>query len=194
MGNESLMTRQEYTFLLCAGILGLCVSLSCATDSKTGAAPDKLSNNKGEETKELMPDVLYFSSPKEAVPVIADLLRKEDFETLTKYYDLSGSDIQKSELESGDFFIRKKRPELSHPGGFWRYKHPFAPGFEYASKHPSSKKGVYVIEVAVSIDQGADSPVQRGKSLFYMVTSDKGWQLLPDRVDETPAQIPVVVE
>ncbi len=125
--------------------------------------------------------------------MIAELLRKEDFKTLANYYDLSGSDVQRSELESGDFFIRRKRPEVSHPGGFWRYKHPFAPGFEYAGKHQGSRKGVFVIEVAVSIDQGADSPVQMGRSFFYMVASEKGWQLLPDRVDQTPGQVPVVV-
>jgi hypothetical protein len=191
------MRRHAYTIYLCAGILGLWAGLSCATNSKTEATPDTSSSNQAEQTEEIMPAASYFSSPKQAVPVISELLRKEDFKTLANYYDLSASDIQRSALESGDFFIRKKRPEVGHPGGSWKYKHPFALGFKYASESPSSRKdleAVHVIEVSISIDQGADSPVQMGKSFFYMKSSDKGWQLLPDQVDEPPAQLPVVVE
>lgn len=129
-------------------------------------------------------DKRYFESPKEAVPKIAELLQHEDFKTLAKYYDLSNSDIELAQLQSGEFFIRAERPELSHPAKFWRYKHPFAPGFEYASMRPSGKESVYVVTVRVSIDQGEDSPMQEGYSLFYMIQSDEGWQLLPDHVVE----------
>lgn len=127
-------------------------------------------------------DKTYFESPQDAVPKIAELLLKEDFGTLSKYYDLSNSDISLSDLQSGEFFIRTERPELAHPAGFWRYKHPFAPGFEYSSMWSGARANVYVVKVMVSIDQGADSPVQQGYSLFHMIQSDKGWQLLPDHV------------
>ena len=42
----------------------------------------------------------FFSSPEEAVEQISDLLRAEDFETLACYYELTGSGIDRSELES----------------------------------------------------------------------------------------------
>ena len=126
----------------------------------------------------------YFSSPTEAIQIITELLEKADFKMLAKYYDLSKSKIKLSELESGDFFIRKERPEFVHPGGFWRYKHPFAPGFTLNRVQATSNDAVYVIEMSISIDQGSGSPEQIGLSYFYMVKSDKGWKVLPDQVAE----------
>ena len=126
----------------------------------------------------------YFSSPEEAVSKIADLLRQEDFKTLARYYDLSNSDTKLADLQSGEFFVRTERPEISHPVEFWRYKHPFSPGFEYSGMRPSAREDVYVITVRVSIDQGSDSPMQEGYSEFYMIKSAKGWQVLPDPVVE----------
>jgi len=127
-------------------------------------------------------DAYYFSSPAEAIPFITDLLRNENFRILARYYDLSNSEIKQSELESGDFFIRKDRPEIAHPAGFWRYKHPFAPGFKFKSVQPTAKDEIYIVEVSISIDQGPDSPEQVGLSYFYMIKSDKGWKILPDLV------------
>jgi hypothetical protein len=129
-------------------------------------------------------DDYYFSSPAEAVPVITDLLEKENFKTLAKYYDLSNSEINISKLESGEFFIRKERPEVAHPGGFWRNKHPFAPGFKYKSIQSTTREGIYIVEVSIAIDQGPESPEQIGLSYFYMIQSDKGWKILPKKVTE----------
>ena len=126
----------------------------------------------------------YFASPAEAIPIISELLQKNDFGNLARYYDLSNSDIRLSDLESGDFFIRKERPEIAHPGGFWRNKHPFAPGFTFKSVQATAKDAIYIVEVSISIDQGSDSSKQIGLSYFYMVKSDKGWQVLPDQVDQ----------
>ena len=130
------------------------------------------------------PKKYYFSSPAEAIQIITKLLKKENFKTLAKYYDLSDSEVKISEMESGDFFIRKERPEFVHPGGFWRYKHPFAPGFTLNRVQATSNDAVYVIEMSISIDQGSGSPEQIGLSYFYMVKSDKGWKVLPDQVAE----------
>jgi hypothetical protein len=140
------------------------------------------------ETQDQTSGMKYFPSPKEAVPVITELLRQEDFKTLAKYYDLSNSDISPADLESGDFFIEEKRPEVAHPAGFWRYKHPFPPGFKYSGMRPGVRERVHVISVKISIDQGAESPNQVGYSFFYMIESARGWQILPDRVaeDKTP--------
>lgn len=136
------------------------------------------SNQKG------MSKFLYFSSPVEAIQIITELLEKENFKILAKYYDLSNSEIKLSELKSGEFFIRKERPENAHPAGFWRYKHPFAPGFKFNSVQATANDAIYIVEVSISIDQGSDSPNQIGLSYFYMVKSDKGWNVLPGHVDE----------
>ena len=127
----------------------------------------------------------YFSSPAEAIQVISELLEKKNFKRLAKFYDLSKSEIKLSELESGDFFIRKDRPEIAHPAGFWRYKHPFAPGFKFKSIQATAKEAIYIVEVFISINQGSDSPKQNGLAYFYMVKSDKGWKILPDPVAES---------
>ncbi len=126
----------------------------------------------------------FFSSPAEAIQIITELLKKANFKILAKYYDLSNSEIKLSELESGDFFIRKERPEFAHPAGFWRYKHPFAPGFTFNRIQATAKDEVYIIKMSISIDQSSDSLKQIGLSYFYMVKSDKGWKVLPDLVAE----------
>ena len=138
----------------------------------------------------------YFSSPADAVKTITDLLEKKNFKTLARYYDLSNSAIKLSELESGNFFIRKERPETAHPAGFWRYKHPFAPGFTFNNVQTTMNDAIYIVEVSISIDQGSDSPQQIGLSFFYMVKSDKGWKVLPDQVTEEkyPAAVPSTIQ
>ena len=129
-------------------------------------------------------DTYYFSSPSEAIEIITELLKGKNFKTLAKYYDLTNSEVKQSDLESGDFFYRKDRPEIFHPGGFWRYKHPFAPGFTFKSVRGTTKDNVYIVEISISIEQGVDSPNQTGSSYFYMMKSDKGWKILPDPVPE----------
>jgi len=126
----------------------------------------------------------YFKSPGQAVDSIRAMLRAESWDKLSRYYDLSGTDIDRAMLISGDFFIRKKRPEVAHPAGFWKYKHPFSPAFEYARISSGPEKNVYIIHLEIEIDQGSDSPAQVGLDSFYMIQSDKGWQVLPGQVEE----------
>lgn len=126
----------------------------------------------------------WFSSPEEAVPAISEMLRSEDFRRLASYYDLTGSGIDRGELESGDFFIRRERPEVAHPGGFWRYKHPFAPGFKYSGMTSAPGEGVYTIHLRIEIEQGEGSPPQVGLDSFLMIESEKGWQVLPGEPEE----------
>ena len=138
----------------------------------------------------------YFSSPAEAIPIITELLKKNNFKILAGYYDLSNSETKLAELESGDFFIRKERPEVAHPAGFWRYKHPFAPGFKYQGIRATEKEGIYIVEISISIDQGEDSPIQSGLSYFYMLKSDSGWKILPDAVsdDDRKPEMPTIIQ
>jgi len=124
----------------------------------------------------------HFSSPEEAVQIITELLKKRDFKTLASYYDLSDSGIKLADLESGDFFIRKKRPEVAHPAELWHYKHPFSPGFKYISMDSGPRENIYTIRVEIIIDQGTSSPSQIGRDSFYMIKSPKGWKILTDHV------------
>ena len=119
----------------------------------------------------------YFTSPEQAVIVITELLRREDWSALSRYYDLSDSKVDRQELESGRFFIRAEKPEGAHPAGFWRYKHPFAPGFKFDRVKATADPSVIVVAVSVEIDQGGGVK-QRGLSEFKMRNSQKGYQIL----------------
>ena len=125
-------------------------------------------------------EVKYFTTPWEAVPIITDLLKNQDFKTLAAYYDISSSKIKRADLESGEFFIQTDRPEVAHPAEFWRYKHPFAPGFKFDNIQSTEKEGIYIVTVMIVIDQGEGSPSQEAYDNFHMIKSTKGWQILPD--------------
>jgi hypothetical protein len=120
----------------------------------------------------------YFSSPVDAVLQITDLLRNEDWFTLASYYDLSDSQVEPEELISGKFFKRIEPPPSYHPGGFWQYKKPFAPGFTY-SYHVKDSETIIIVYVEISIDQGSDL-IQQGMQSFRMKKCRKGYKVLPD--------------
>lgn len=119
----------------------------------------------------------YFKSPQQAVDLIKTMLLSKSWNKLSCYYDLSGTDINRETLISGDFFIRKKRPEVTHPAGFWKYKQPFSPQFSYLSDHNISDE-IVEVTVHVEIDQG-DGMIQRGMDSFKLRKSSSGYQLLP---------------
>ena len=119
---------------------------------------------------------LYFENPEKAIPEIRELLEASDWKTLSRYYDLRDSDIKIKELLSGDFFIRTEKPEVVHPGGFWKYKHPFPPAFNY--QHDTLiNDSIYEIVMSLEIDQG-EGMMQKGIQNFYMIKSDDGFQIL----------------
>jgi len=122
---------------------------------------------------------LYFESPQSAVTETTKLLKAKDWKTLTRYYDLEGSDTSRADLESGAFFYTDEHPEAAHPAGFWHYKHPFPPGFEYLESRDLQPVGLVEVIVSIEIDQGAGSPPQRGLKAFLMRRGTKGYQLLP---------------
>ncbi|MBW1916123.1 MAG: hypothetical protein JRI86_14520 [Deltaproteobacteria bacterium] len=132
----------------------------------------------------------YFASPREAVKIISELLIKEDWKTLSRHYYLEGSNIDVEELESGRFFIRTKPPEVRHPGGFWVYKHPFDPSFEYLG-HKEIRDNIIIVTVHIRIDEGMGM-FQEGREFFAMGKTPKGLQVLPRIVDseETFGNLP----
>ena len=126
----------------------------------------------------------YFKSPKEAVEIISKLLRKNDWETLSRYYDLDNSDVEIEELESGTFFILNERPNVTHPilGG---YKHPFDPAFKY-DNHREGPNDTIIVVLSIRIDQG-DGRVQEGFDFFKLRKTANGFQVLPENVDSDEA-------
>lgn len=171
----SSMTR----FLISAAVL-LFVSCASLIGYETALGDDRhMPEDAAYETS-------YFSSPRQAVEAIRKMQKAEDWTSLARYYDLDGSGIDRKSLISGEFFIRTERPAVSHPGGFWRYKHPFAPDFEYASSSPADKAGIVTVSVSISIDQGSGSPQRQGRQEFEMRQSDRGFQILPNTRDRIP--------
>ena len=122
----------------------------------------------------------YFASPKAAVKQITVMLEEKNWPELAKYYDLLDSPVDRAELVNGEFFYTEERPEVAHPAGFWKYKHPFAPAFEFKSTRDLEKPGVIEVTVEVEIDQGGGM-TQRGMQTFLMRKSDKGYQVLPHK-------------
>ena len=133
---------------------------------------------------------LFFASPRQAVDAIGNMLSERDWASLARYYDLDGADIDRKTLISGEFFVRTERPEVSHPGGFWRYKHPFAPGFEYSFDSGADQDGIVTVRVSIRIDQGSDSPAQQGWREFEMRRSERGLQVLPQTRERAPGPPP----
>lgn len=108
-----------------------------------------------------------------------DLLRREDWPTLARYYDLTGSSIPLEALTSGRFFLNAARPPSGHPGLPWKYRHPFTPGFTFTEVRPTAVVDVVAVTVGISIDEGGGR-IRRGFSEFRMRKSTAGYQVLPD--------------
>jgi hypothetical protein len=120
----------------------------------------------------------YFESPEQAVETINQLLKDENWKELYKYYDLEETGIHPKDLISGDFFIRKDKPGVAHPGGFWKYKNPFPLGFKYL-RTDLAEGSIHSVWVNIEIDMGGGK-TQRGQQLFRMIKSYEGYQLLPN--------------
>jgi hypothetical protein len=122
----------------------------------------------------------YFTSPAEAVERITTMLERKDWPELARYYDLSDSPEDPARLLSGEFFYTDQQPPVAHPAGFWRYKHPFAPGFEFHSTRELDEPGVVEVTVMIEIDQGAGM-IQRGIETFLMRRTKRGYQVMPHK-------------
>ncbi len=122
----------------------------------------------------------YFASPEAAVEQITVMLKDKNWPELAEYYDLADSPEDRADLVSGEFFYTEEQPEVAHPAGFWKYKHPFSPAFEFKSTRDLEEPGVIEVTVGVEIDEGGGM-IQRGLDTFLMRKSDKGYQVLPHK-------------
>ncbi|MBI1373729.1 MAG: hypothetical protein GC159_13465 [Phycisphaera sp.] len=126
------------------------------------------------------PATRYFDSPKAAVEQIADMLDRADYATLSAYYDLSGTGIDRATLRSGAFFVDPAAASAPPPANLWRFKQPFSPGFGYAGHRATRTPGVYIVDVSIRIDQGEGQTPRIGYDEFRVRKTDRGWTLLPD--------------
>jgi hypothetical protein len=124
-------------------------------------------------------DADVFSSPQQAVQRIAELQAKQDWRGLARYYDLNGSDVRASALESGEYFGAPAG--RAAPGGLgMAHREPFTPGFKFDHTEPTDRADVMRVVVAMEIDQGAGSPRQRGFDHFLLRKTPTGdYKLLP---------------
>jgi len=123
------------------------------------------------------PSPLYFIDGPGAVKVMKELLLQHNWHELTRYYDLTGTNLKREALISGEYFYREKLPEESHPLDFRRFKHPFSPEFAYDGEY-TLENNTIVIRVKIEIDQGAGM-VQVGYDCFGMRKTDSGYQMIP---------------
>lgn len=122
----------------------------------------------------------YFKDPASAVEQITVMLEKKDWAELARFYDLTDTPVDIETLRSGEFFYTDERPAAAHPAGFWRYKHPFAPGYKFLETRKLEEPGVIEVSVQVEIDQGGGM-IQRGIDTFLMRVSEKGCQIMPHK-------------
>src|SRR5689334_18808522 len=59
----------------------------------------------------------YFDFPQAAVPAINEMLQAHDWRRLARYYDLSGSGIDRASLDSGAFFQPVPSDRPAQPAG-----------------------------------------------------------------------------
>lgn len=118
----------------------------------------------------------YFKTPETAVRRINRLMDEKDWPQLAQFYDLSGSDIDVSDLQNGLFFY--DATPGGHASGIDRYLHPFAPGASLLAVRMSAIADVFEVDVELEIDQG-DGPAQSLIQTFYLVRNPEGYRLLP---------------
>ncbi len=126
--------------------------------------------NPGEDMKKL-----YFTSPEKSISQISNLLRAEDFLTLTSYFNLENTDLPIDDFQSGKYF----RGEIigEKPAGLFKYVKPFSPGFKF-SHIEELKNKITRVHLTLEIDQG-EGRVLRSMHSFDLTRSEKGFQILP---------------
>jgi hypothetical protein len=122
---------------------------------------------------------LYFTSPEQSVDQIKSLVGVAEWETLGRYYDLTGSGLTRAEVTREDFYVRKPPYAPAQPASIGRFKRLFPTAFTFESAEPGGAADTVIVTVGVAIDQGG-GPVQRVRSSYRLRKSASGYQLLPE--------------
>ncbi len=118
----------------------------------------------------------YFSTPQAAVTGITDLLKAQDWTTLSTYYDLTGSAIDQTALKNGSYFVTEQPAEKAKNVSL-RFKQPFAPGFQYRATKPIGSDE-FEVSLMIEINNG-DGTVRRALDALYLKAYPEGYQILP---------------
>ncbi|TNE58280.1 MAG: hypothetical protein EP340_05850 [Alphaproteobacteria bacterium] len=119
----------------------------------------------------------FFTTPETAVRRINTILAANDWRQLSQYYELDGTDISKTELETGQFFIGDAQ-RLSDPRN---YLHPFPPGAQFYGVRQLEGSDIFEVDVLWEMDVPW-AKKQKHVTRFHMKRFPEGYRLLPDRV------------
>ena len=122
--------------------------------------------------------VKYFSSPRDAVPIITGALRNADWMLLAQYYDRTGTGLREVDLQDSSFYLQDVKPQKIHPGLDWKYRQPFTPGFQFDRVEEKPDPSIVNVHLIVDVGKGGGL-IQRGLSEFRMRRSAGGYQILP---------------
>ena len=127
--------------------------------------PAGCSNQKAADDRLPEAAVRYFASPQEAVETSSWLVRNEDWKQLASYYDLTGSNITREQLESGSLFTGSTTQ-------------PFPPLLRFDHVEDTATKNVKKV-VVVLPGEPTDQTTPRSDE-FYLRKSKLGYRLLPE--------------
>ena len=131
---------------------------------------------------------LYFGSPEEALVTAGRLVDQQDWETLSRYYDLTLTpQVTRTDLRDGSFFLDAK-VNPTGPQASKRWRQPFPPGSQFVEARAVGDAGqipvVWTLTTVRIMDQGGGL-VQRLVRETKLVRTELGFQFLPPAPTET---------
>lgn len=127
----------------------------------------------------------YFESPQAAVTEATKLMKSKSWKQLSRYYDLDGSGVARSTLDSGVYFMTKVSDTPQPPPmGQLGDREPFPPGFQFVTMEPDKEPGVTLVTLGLEIDQGG-GPKQKVMRQVRMKKHEQGWQFVPPAAPKT---------
>lgn len=120
----------------------------------------------------------YFDDPRTAVEVSTYLLLDENWAEIACYYYLKDTDLTYDDINCSNFFMQNKKPKNNPlPALYWKYKHPFPPGYRYLFTEPID---VDIMRIWLTNKFEVGEGVRReGRHSFLMKYTINGYQFIP---------------
>ncbi len=118
----------------------------------------------------------YFRSPEAAVNTISALLQDEDWVTLAKYYDLSGSNFDVDQLSDGSFFLSSPSDSDNVPTN--SAQRPFTPGLHFLQSKQTHIEDIFEVTVSDKNSEHVEATSERPLQTFFLHRYPEGYQLL----------------
>jgi len=120
----------------------------------------------------------YFNDIRDAIELCTYLLLDEEWEKLASYYDLTNTTLTYNDIANRDFFMTDIKPfDTPLPANYWKYKHPFPPGYRYLFSEPLDSE-ITKIWLTNKFEIG-DGLVKDGRFWFLMRYKLDGYQIVP---------------